>query len=149
MLTRADAKEPLRWARLARIAAEAKAGKEAKTYINLAIGYLSDVNYGADFELVRALLLTGQASRAMKHLENLVKDNSQNNWLWKTLVDTAMNARSYEIALIAIGRLKALPYLDPEFRYCLGVTERTASKQLNTGWAKTVQHWLLPLLPRT
>jgi tetratricopeptide (TPR) repeat protein len=127
-LIESGAEDPLRWARLARIAADAKAIKEAKQYIDTAIGQLPQVNYGADVELVRALLLTNQPERAKPHMENLLKEGSRNLWLWKTILETAMRGRHYEIALKAIARLKGLAYLDPEFVYQLSVMERIASR---------------------
>lgn len=133
-LTQSRVAEPLRWARLARIAAEAGALRQAKNYIDISIGCLDGINYGADFELARALLLTNQAPRAMTHIECLVRENSQNSWLWQTLVNTAMQTRSYEIALIAIARLKAIPYQDPEFLYRLSLTEKTASQKKSGNW---------------
>ena len=104
--------DPLRWARLSRIAAEAGARRQAKTYIDYSVNCLSGVNYGADFELTRALILTGQRKRAMTHLQNLVEDNSQNVWLWNTLIELAMFRRYHDLALIAIRQLKAIPRQD-------------------------------------
>jgi tetratricopeptide (TPR) repeat protein len=143
-LMHADNKDPLRWARLGRIAAEAGAKKRAKTYIDLAVGYLSDVNYGADFELVRALILTNQAKRATKHLEPLLKENSQNSWLWRTLLDTAMSRGCYSIALTVIKCLQALPYQDPEFLHRLSLTEKTALTAREGGLQGTLLRWISP-----
>lgn len=127
-LVQSKQNDPLLWARLSRIAAEAGARKQARSYIDSAAECLSGVNYGADFELTRALILTSQPKRAMIHLQHLVEDNSQNTWLWNTLVDMAMLRRYYDIALIAIRQLKAIPHQDPEFLYRLSRTEQAASK---------------------
>jgi tetratricopeptide (TPR) repeat protein len=128
ILLQSNNEDPLRWARLARIAAGAGAKKQAKEYIDLAIEYLSGVNYGADFELIRALILTDQSKRAMTQLKSLMNENSQNRWLWETLIETAMSGQCYDIALIAIDCLKAIPCHDPEVLYRLSLMEKEVSK---------------------
>ena len=87
--------------------------------------HLSNVSYGAEVDLVRALILTRQPARAMKHLQHLLAAaGSKNTWLWNTLIDTAMSYRYYDVALVAIEQLKAIPHRDPEFLYSLSVKEK-------------------------
>ena len=144
-LERSETKDPLRWARLARITAEAGYTRQARGYIDLAVEYLSDTtNYGADFELIRALILTGQTRRAGRHLESLQRENSQNIWLWKTLLDTAMSRRCYSIALIVLRQLKALPYLDPESAYRISLTESIVFSSQRTGLKHFLLRWISP-----
>ena len=141
-LAQSGAATPLRWARLARIAAEAGARKAASTYIDLAAASLSDANYGAHFELIRALILTKQPERAMKHLECLLVENSQNAWLWNTVLETAMRCMSYEIALIAIAQLRSLPCLGSEALYRLSATERVALRTQRGRLKPILQRWI-------
>jgi predicted Zn-dependent protease len=125
-LTQSNDKEPSRWARLARLAAEALAMKQAKSYIDIAAGYLSSSSYGAEVDLILALIMTRQPRRAMKHLQHLLEANSKNTWLWTALIESAMSRRYYDIALVAITQLKAIPFQDPEFLYRMSLTEKTA-----------------------
>jgi tetratricopeptide (TPR) repeat protein len=124
--TQSNETDPSRWASLARLAAEAGASKQARKYIDIAAEHLSNVSYGAEVDLVRALILTRQPERAMKHLRHLLAAGSQNTWLWNTLIDTAMSYRYYDVALVAIEQLKAIPHQDPEFLYSLSVKDKTA-----------------------
>ncbi len=141
-------KDPLRWARLARIAAEVGANRQAKSYIDKTAEYLSDVNYGGEFELIRALLLTGQPKRAMKHLQHFLGDGSQNTWLWTTLLEIAMSRRYYDIASIIVARLKDFPHLDPEFLYRLSLTEKIAIRSRVGILNRFVQKWIWPHIHR-
>jgi predicted Zn-dependent protease len=121
--------DPLRWARLARIAVEAGDAKASRMLIDRAISLQLGINYEADFELVRALLLTGQEKRAMPHLQKLLVNNSQNVWLWKTLLNAALLMKSHVIALTVINQMKILPNLDSEFTYRLNELEKTISRR--------------------
>jgi tetratricopeptide (TPR) repeat protein len=133
--------DPVQLARLARTAAEARVHKLAKVYIGLALGYMPTVNCAADVELVRAMLLTRQARRAIPHLNNLLMENSQNLWLWQTLLETAMSVRSYDIALIVIRQIKSLPYVDPEYAWRLRVMEKTASRSWRNTFGRALIRW--------
>jgi predicted Zn-dependent protease len=127
-------KDPLRWARLSRIAAEAGAAKAALDYVGLAEGYLQTVNYEVHFEIARALLLTNQADRAKKHLDNLFDHDSQNVWLWKTILNTALSVKLFEVALKAIEKIKAIPFQDPEFLHRLSLTEKDTQARQRGLW---------------
>jgi tetratricopeptide (TPR) repeat protein len=145
-LTESNEKNPGRWASLARIAAEYGATKQAKAYIDIAAGYISNVSYGAEVDLIRALILTRQPKRAMKHLEHMLAADSKNSWLWDTLLATAMSRGYYDIALIAIARLKAIPYQDPEFLYRLSLKEKSARsggflKGVVLNWVRSRAWW--------
>jgi tetratricopeptide (TPR) repeat protein len=141
-LSRANLNDPLRWASLARIAAEAGAKRRARSYIELTVGYLTGVDYGAEFELIRALILTSQHRRAKQHLEHLLGANSENIWLWTTLLEMAWARQYYDIALIAIARLKAIPYQDPEFYRRLDLQASVASKSSGTILEWFIRRWI-------
>ena len=125
-LVQSKIKGPLQWAVLARTAAVAGSIKQSTGYIETALKNWHTVNLEADFEVIRAFLLTGQSRRAVKHLENLLLDNSGNVWLWTTLLNTAFSVKAYDIALPVITRLMTLPHLDPEFLYRLNKAQKTA-----------------------
>lgn len=127
-LVEANHERPLRWAKLARIAAGAGSMRQARTYIDVAEGYCTKVNPGAQFELIRALILTRQARRALRFLESYLENNNPDKEQWTTILNLAMSRRYHEIALMAIGRLKAFPYQDPEYLYRLSLKEKTALK---------------------
>jgi predicted Zn-dependent protease len=141
-LANTEVQEPLRWARLARIAAEGGALKASKAYIERSVVCLTEVSRITDFELVRALLLTKQAARARPHFESLLQENTPNSWLWTTLLRTAMQTGDYEFALEAIARLKALPYPDPEFIIRLNAIEAKALKRRDSKLTKFIRRWL-------
>jgi hypothetical protein len=100
--------------------------KQAKSYIDIAAAHLSDVSYGAEIDLIFALIFTKQPRRAMKHLQHLLEANSKNTWLWTAIMNAAMSRWYYDIALVAIAQLKVIPYQDPEFLYRVSLTEKTA-----------------------
>jgi tetratricopeptide (TPR) repeat protein len=138
--SQSDEPDPSRWASLARLAAEAGARKQARKYIDIAADHLSNVSYGAEVDLVRALILTRQPARAMKHLRHLLAAGSKNTWLWNTIIVTAMPYRYYDVALVAIEQLKAIPHQDPEFLHSLSVKEKTARS--GGFWKRAVLDWL-------
>jgi tetratricopeptide (TPR) repeat protein len=142
--------DPLRWASLARLAAETgpAARKQAKAYIDIAAGYLTKVNHGAEFELIRALIMTKQPARAMRYLQSLMAGKSQNSWLWTTLIDMATSRRYFEIALVAIAGLKAIPHLDSELLDRINLTEKRALKSVGRNLKGSVLRWIWPFSPR-
>jgi tetratricopeptide (TPR) repeat protein len=125
-LRQSKEQDPLCWARLARLAAEAEAKKQARAYIDVAAGLLSKADHGAEFELIRALIFTRQPKRVMRYLDSLLSDRTRNTWLWTTLIDISMSRRYYDIALKAIAGLRAIPYQDPELLYRMSLHEKTA-----------------------
>jgi predicted Zn-dependent protease len=126
---KATVDDPLRWARLARIAVEAGDIKASKRLIDRAISLHLSINYEADFELVRALLLTGQAKRASPYLQNLLAGNTENVWLWKTLLNAALSVKSNDIALPIINQMKTLPNQNADFTFRLSQALKTVSRR--------------------
>jgi tetratricopeptide (TPR) repeat protein len=141
-LVQAELEDPLRWARLARIAAEAGASKQSKAYIDVAARFISNVDHGAEVELIRALILTGQPKRVMKYLDSLLSTSTQNTWLWKTLIELAMSRRYYDIVSKSVAGLKAVPNMDPELLYRISLIEKTISEQGSTGLKDLLYRWL-------
>jgi predicted Zn-dependent protease len=129
LLDSTKVENPVRWARLARIAVEAGDAKSSKKFIDRAISYKLTDNYEADVELLRALLLTRQSKRAMPHLQSLLVDDSKNVWLWKTLLNTAILVKSHDIAALIVKRMKRLPYQDADFALRLSQVEEMVSRR--------------------